>query len=253
MSFASDLKVLYHLALKPVKGHDHAARMESFYAGQAEAYDDFRRRLLQGREELWQQIDAPQGGIWVDMGGGTGGNVEFLGDRVARLGKFYVVDLATSLLKVAAERAQARGWHNVQAVEADATKFCPAEGAADVVSFSYSLTMIPDWFAAIDNALRILKPGGRIAVVDFYVSRKHPGQNLLATPLADPHRMADLVCPGQRVPVARPSALPATAVSDGTTGRASSQGAVPAAGADTLLPVHRRKGQFIGVKGSSSA
>jgi len=30
---------------------------------------------------------------------------------------------------------------------------------------------IPDWFLAIDNALRILKPGGIIAVVDFYVSR----------------------------------------------------------------------------------
>ena len=50
MGFFSDLKIIYHLALKPVRGHDHAARMESFYGGQAEAYDQFRRKLLQGRQ-----------------------------------------------------------------------------------------------------------------------------------------------------------------------------------------------------------
>ena len=33
--------------------------------------------------------------------------------------------------------------------------------------------MIPDWFQAIDQAYRLLKPGGTIAIVDFYVSRKH--------------------------------------------------------------------------------
>jgi len=39
--------------------------------------------------------------------------------------------------------------------------------------------MIPDWFEAIDHAARLLKPGGLIGVVDFYVSRKHkePGRD----------------------------------------------------------------------------
>ena len=36
--------------------------------------------------------------------------------------------------------------------------------------------MIPDWFAALENALAMLKPGGVIGVADFYVSRKHPAQ-----------------------------------------------------------------------------
>ena len=57
---------------------------------------------------------------------------------------------------------------------ADATTFTPSEGRADVVTFSYSLTMIPDWFAAIDNARRLAGNQGQLGVVDFYVSRKHP-------------------------------------------------------------------------------
>lgn len=48
----------------------------------------------------------------------------------------------------------------------------PAAGTVDVVTFSYALTMIPDWRAAIRNAYRMLKPGGHIAVCDFTVSDK---------------------------------------------------------------------------------
>lgn len=176
MALLADLRILYHLALKPVRGKDHADRMESFYAGQAQGYDDFRKRLLRGRKELYDQIQAPEGGVWVEMGGGTGSNLEYLGDRVQKLSKAYVVDLSSSLLDVAADRAKQRGWSNVEAVEADATSW-QVQGGADVVTFSYSLTMIPDWFAAIENARRLLKPGGRLGVVDFYVSRKFPNSN----------------------------------------------------------------------------
>lgn len=178
MAFVSDMKILYHMLFKPVRGSNHAERMESFYGDQAQDYDDFRRRLLKGREELWQNLPKEEGCIWVDMGGGTGANIENFGDDIDKPAKIYVVDLSNSLLKVASDRFQKKGWNNVITCEADATKFIPEEGYADVVTFSYSLTMIPNWFAAIEHAKKILKPGGRIGVVDFYVSRKYPAENL---------------------------------------------------------------------------
>src|SRR3954471_17126414 len=170
MSLVSDLRILYHLALKPVRGKDHAARMESFYAGQAAGYDDFRKRLLKGRQELWNLISPPVGGTWLDMGGGTGANLEYFreqgtgdrgqGERLGGLEKIYVLDLSHSLLEIAKQRIAAQGWTNVETVEADATTFKPPCGQVDVITFSYSLTMIPDWFAALENAISILKPGG---------------------------------------------------------------------------------------------
>lgn len=178
MGFASDMKILYHMLLKPVRGDSHAERMESFYGEQAEGYDDFRKRLLKGREELWQQLPKDEGCIWVDLGGGTGANIENFGESITKPEKIYVIDLSTSLLKVASDRFAKKGWTNVETVEADATTFCPPQGYADVVTFSYSLTMIPNWFAAIENAFKILKPGGHIGVVDFYVSHKWPAESL---------------------------------------------------------------------------
>ena len=178
MPFFADMKVLYHMLLKPVRGDSHAERMESFYSGQAGAYDDFRKRLLRGREELWQNMPIPNGGTWVDMGGGTGSNIEnFSQSEIESLNKVMVVDLSESLLKVAQKRFEDNQWGNVETIAADATKWQPA-GPVDVVTFSYSLTMIPDWFAAIENALKMLKPGGHIGVADFYVGRKYAPDGL---------------------------------------------------------------------------
>lgn len=179
MSFLANLKTLYCVTLKRFRGDDPAARVESFYQGQAENFDNFRQRLLHGRREMFAAIPAPQGGVWVDMGGGTGWNIEQLGPRIEGLAKAYIVDFSPSMLKVAKQRIERHGWKNVEAVQADAITFRPPESPADVVTFSYSLSMIPDWFAAIENAWSILKPGGLIGAIDFYVSRKNPDPGLL--------------------------------------------------------------------------
>ena len=146
-------------------------------SGQAEAYDDFRRRLLQGREAMYRAVPVPEGGVWVDLGGGTGANLEPIGGDLHKARKVYLVDLCDLLLAVARKRCEARGLEErLRPSHADATTFRPADGPADVVTFSYSLTMIPDWFAAIDNARAMLRPGGTIGVADFFVARKYPAE-----------------------------------------------------------------------------
>jgi len=169
-----DLRTVLQLAAGRVRGETHAERLESFYAPQQRTYDAFRSRMLHGRRELFESIDVPPNAVWVDFGAGTGESAEFLNDRLSSLSMLYLVDLCPSLLAAAEGRIMRRGWTNVWSVCADATTFRPPEGFADVVTFSYSLTMIPDWFRAIDNAVNLLKPGGIIGLVDFYVARKYP-------------------------------------------------------------------------------
>lgn len=178
MGLRTDLRVLRNMAFYRRSGATHAERLENFYGKQARDYDEYRKKLLCGREEMYRSIPVPDNGVWVDLGGGTGWNMEYLADSIGRLRKAWVVDLSPSLLSIAEDRFRRRGWKNVETCLADAVAFTPPEGLADVVTFSYSLTMIPDWILAIDNALRILRPGGTIGVVDFYVSRKHPAAGM---------------------------------------------------------------------------
>jgi S-adenosylmethionine-diacylgycerolhomoserine-N-methlytransferase len=177
MGFLADLRIIYHMTFAKVAGASQTERLEAFYRVQAHAYDDYRRRLLHGREEMMRSLPMPEGGLLLDIGGGTGSNLEHLGPERARLRRATIVDLCPSLLKVAKERIERHGWNNVTTVAADATTYEPPE-PVDVVTFSYSLTMIPDWFKVIDRAQSFLKPGGAIGVADFYVARKWPGPAL---------------------------------------------------------------------------
>ena len=154
----------------------HAQGLQAFYAPQAEHYDDFRDRLLPGREALIARLPLTAGSRVVELGGGTGRNLDFYGERLRDLAAVEVVDLCPALL----ERAQARlgHRHNVRLIEADATTYRP-EFPVDVVYLSYALTMIPNWRGALINAIAMLKPGGMLGIVDFYVAPKRPESGTL--------------------------------------------------------------------------
>jgi S-adenosylmethionine-diacylgycerolhomoserine-N-methlytransferase len=174
-SLAGDVRVLAALLRGQSAGGSHAQRLEAFYGPQADRYDDFRERLLLGRETLIGLLDTPPGSRIIELGGGTGRNLLYFGDRLDRCARVEIVDLCRPLLERARQRFAGRP--NVHVVEADACSYRPAE-PPDVLYFSYALTMIPDWRRAIDNALAMLRPGGMLGVVDFYVSAPSPPPGL---------------------------------------------------------------------------
>lgn len=176
MPVGADARVLWQLVRGLSGSGTHGARLQRFYEPQAEHYDGFRERLLHGRRELIERLTVPAGGRVIELGGGTARNLDFFGERLGDLGAVEVVDLCRALLDVGRRRTIGRP--NVRLVEADATDYRPA-APADCVYFSYSLTMIPDWRRALDNALAMLRPGGTLGVVDFYVSAARPAAGLV--------------------------------------------------------------------------
>lgn len=169
----ADAGVLLSLLRGMPRKATHEQRLQAFYAPQAAHYDAFRERLLQGRRELIASLALPRDARVVELGGGTGRNLEFFSaGQWQRIAQLELVDLCPALV----ERAQQR-WSKdtrIRIVQADATRWRPQRGLVDCVYFSYALTMIPDWAAAMDNALAMLKPGGQLAVVDFYVGAAQP-------------------------------------------------------------------------------
>lgn len=176
MGALSQLKTLYHLTLSPIRGETHQERLDSFYGGQAEDYDAFRKKMLHGREALFEALPVEPGGAWLDVGAGTARNGELFGERLKDFGSATFLDLSKSLLEVADQRIAKSEWTNARTLHGDATAIDLPDASLDLVTFTYSLTMIPDWFAAIEEAIRLLKPGGVIGVVDFYVARRYPAE-----------------------------------------------------------------------------
>ena len=175
-SICDDAKVLFANFVHPISGSSHQEKLESFYRGQASSYDVFRHRFLHGRKLMLENMPTPPGGVWVDLGGGTAANLEDLKSSMFLFKEVVVLDLCRPLIDVARKRVEENDWKNVSLVVGDAcdtSEMSHLTGQCDVVTFSYSLTMIPDWRAALDNAMRLLKPGGHICVADFTVTKDH--------------------------------------------------------------------------------
>ena len=172
----SDAQVLLSLMRGQPRHGALTARLQAFYGPQAEHYAAFRERLLHGRADLLWQLAPRPGARVIELGAGTGRNLGFLGERLSTLESVELVDLCPALLEQA--RRRTRQLPNVRVVEADAVTYRPSR-PVDLVYFSYSLTMIPDWEGALRNALAMLKPGGALGVVDFYVSDPTPVPGLI--------------------------------------------------------------------------
>ncbi|KAJ9194895.1 hypothetical protein DTO164E3_7099 [Paecilomyces variotii] len=182
------LKFAYASFLKPHEkgGNGQQQALESFYKTQASVYDATRSRLLRGREDMLGLLAAQlklksekqgakaQKPIWVDIGGGTGYNIEAMASFLpvdSFFSRVYLVDLSPSLLEVARKRFERLGWKNVSVICIDARSFRLPKGddGADIVTMSYSLSMIPDYYSVVDSFTSLLKPSGIIGVCDFYV------------------------------------------------------------------------------------
>ena len=149
-------------------GVNFATRLESFYRPQADTYDAMHERTLLGRDVLLNALAPAPGSRVVELGAGTGSLLDLWGARLPGFAALELVDICPAMLEKARHRARLHA--NVRVVECDATAY-RAPWQADCVYLSYALTMIPDWVRALNNALALLKPGGKLGIVDFYVAR----------------------------------------------------------------------------------
>lgn len=167
------------LVSSTLKVSGHAKDMEAFYKYQKEGYDSFREGLLHARPALMEAFPLKKGGnmVWIDIGGGTARNLEFLSVEVIRkyFKEIIICDISASLLEIAQKRIIAMGIQDIaRVVEHDVTQasvlsVLPAAGTVDCITMSYSFSMIPDQKAAIANATKLLKKGGYIGIADFFL------------------------------------------------------------------------------------
>jgi len=192
-NFVTGLKVVTFPFWKPLvastlKATGHAKDMESFYKYQKEGYDAFREGLLHARPALMESIPLKKGGkmVWVDVGGGTARNLEFFTPELIRkyFSTIYILDVSASLLEMAQRRVNSMGLSDiVKVVEHDFTAasvftVMPNKGTVDIVTMSYSYSMIPNQANAMKNASELIKGGGEgiVAIADFFLKGNYDDQ-----------------------------------------------------------------------------
>lgn len=148
---------------------DQALRMDRMYVLQRHIYDATRRFYLLGRDRLLENIPAPRGGLVLEMGCGTGRNLKVLAGKRPDLA-LCGLDVSCMMLETAGKKLGKNGTRLAccRAEDLDLERHFGLDRDFDAVFFSYALSMIPTWEAALEAAWAALRPGGTLAVVDFW-------------------------------------------------------------------------------------
>lgn len=157
----------------------HARLMDGVYRHQRHIYDATRKYFLLGRDEMVDALDPPPGGTVLEVGCGTGRNLIAAARRWPQA-RLFGFDISAEMLATArANIARAGLSDRIGLAEGDATAFGPdalfGEPHFDRVFCSYTLSMIPDWRAAIAAGLRATAPDGAMLAVDFGGMEGLPG------------------------------------------------------------------------------
>lgn len=147
-------------------------KMDRMYRYQRHFYDLTRKYYLLGRDRLLQQMEIKPDEHVLEVGCGTGRNLKILATHHPE-SRFYGLDASSVMLDSARAKLERANLTNVVLRRALAEDFAfddtlGLDTPFDKIFFSYSISMIPTWRDAIEKALKNLKPGGKIFIVDFY-------------------------------------------------------------------------------------
>lgn len=149
----------------------HADHLDRNYRYQRHVYNLTREYYLLGRRRLIAGLAPPPGAGVLEMGCGTALNL-IRAERRFPHADYFGIDLSRMMLETADAALKRRGLQErIRLALGDATDFDAAELLGrekfDRVFFSYALSMIPPWEAALEHAVGLLAERGSLHIVDF--------------------------------------------------------------------------------------
>lgn len=131
------------------------------------AYEGFFRDRWQQPDRVIESLGLEPGDRVADLGAGGGYFTFRLSDAVEPAGKVYAVDVDAGMIDYLDRRASEEGRENVEVVLAKTDDPLLPEAGVDLIFTCNTYHHIDDRPAYFRNAARYLRPGGRLAIVEY--------------------------------------------------------------------------------------
>ncbi len=169
-----------HFGFKKVAVEEKVNLVRGVFDSVADQYDLMNDLMSLGIHRIWKRVavqlsNVREGERVLDLAGGTGDLTTLFTKRVGRQGEVVLADINASMLRNGRDRLIDRGLvGNIRYAQVNAEKLPFSDNSFDCVCIGFGLRNVTDKDAALRSMLRVLKPGGRLIVLEF----SHPTDRL---------------------------------------------------------------------------
>jgi len=172
-----------HFGFQDVNAQDKANKVADVFHSVASKYDIMNDLMSLGIHRIWKRLTIESSGVRpgykvLDIAGGTGDLTMQFSKRVGEQGQVILADINSSMLNVGRDRLLDRGYgSNIEFVQANAETLPFPDNHFNCVSIAFGLRNVTDKDKALASMTRVLKPGGRLLVLEF----SKPANPMLST------------------------------------------------------------------------
>ncbi|MEH6648742.1 MAG: bifunctional demethylmenaquinone methyltransferase/2-methoxy-6-polyprenyl-1,4-benzoquinol methylase UbiE [Motiliproteus sp.] len=162
-----------HFGYEQVNVADKEKRVADVFHSVAAKYDLMNDLMSMGVHRIWKAIAIEHSGVRkgqrvLDIAGGTGDLTQKFSKLVGPSGQVVLADINDSMLKVGRDKLQDNGISgNVRFVQANAEMLPFPDNYFDCITIAFGLRNVTDKQKALESMARVLKPGGRLLVLEF--------------------------------------------------------------------------------------
>lgn len=162
-----------HFGYETVPRQEKAGRVRDVFDSVANRYDLMNDLMSGGLHRLWkkftvEQANVRRGQAVLDLAGGTGDLASAFARQVGSAGQVVLADINASMLAEGRRRLVDSGAAgNVSIAQVDAENLPFASASFDCITIAFGLRNVTNKAAALESMLRILKPGGKLLILEF--------------------------------------------------------------------------------------
>ncbi len=162
-----------HFGYENVRVEEKAKRVAGVFHSVAAKYDVMNDLMSAGVHRIWKRFtielsSVRKGDSVLDIAGGTGDLTRQFSSLVGPEGRVVLADINDSMLNVGRDKLTDLGVAgNVEYVQADAQYLPFPDNTFDCITIAFGLRNVTDKALALRSMLRVLKPGGRLLVLEF--------------------------------------------------------------------------------------
>ncbi len=160
-----------HFGFEQVAESEKAGRVRGVFSSVAQKYDVMNDLMSAGMHRLWKRFTVELANVRpgervLDVAGGTADLSLAFAERAGRSGQVWLTDINHAMLSVGRDRTTNKGFL-LPVAQCDAEKLPFPDNHFDLVTVAFGLRNMTHKDVALAEMRRVLRPGGRLLVLEF--------------------------------------------------------------------------------------